>query len=308
MLKTITGPAQRIGPLSNDQELAHSLSSGGLIRLLSSLISISLVAASIIVVIESREYNQPLLQMPAAIITLLLAPLALYASSHALTGHRFLASTYWSICVILLVSMPFLEVLPVRYETETLLILKTIAPPIWPYSIAIPLLVFLIFEISIPMKKPNVTSSYFVLISLIAPAMLLFFSNALLSEITNNSSLILDFQLLALAFTIPIGLSALMAIASVLSRRHMAAFGIMLLLLTGLSIEWISTWSYDGPHFLSSAARMWFPGFPLLPVLAGTIPGILASLAAMLAARETYLKPKDYVLSETAEADVRSLQ
>ena len=292
--------------MSNDHELAHSLSSGGLIRLLSSLTSISLVAASIILVIESRGYNQPLLQIPAAIITLLLAPLTLYASSHALTGHRFLASTYWSICVIFLVSMPFLQVLPVRYETETLLILKAIAPPLWPYSIAIPILVFLVFEISIPMRKPNVTSSYFVLISLIAPAMLLFFSNALLGEIANNSSLILDFQLLALTFAIPIALSALMAIASVLSRKRTAAFGIILLLLTGLSIEWISTWSYDGPHFLSSAARMWFPGFPLLPVLAGTIPGILACVAAMLAGRETYLKTKDYTLSEMAEADIRS--
>jgi hypothetical protein len=97
-----------------------------------------------------------------------------------------------------------------------------------------------------------------------------------------------------------------MAIASVLSRKRMAAFGIILLLLTGLSIEWISTWSYDGPHFLPSAARMWFPGFPLLPVLAGTIPGILASVAAMLAARETYLKPKGYVVSDMAEADIRS--
>jgi hypothetical protein len=202
--------------------------------------------------------------------------------------------------------MPFLQVLPVRYETETLLILKAIAPPLWPYSIAIPLLVFLVFEISIPMRKPNVTSSYFVLISLIAPAMLLFFSNALLGEIANNSSLILDVQLLALTFAIPIGLSALMAIASVLSRKRTAAFGIILLLLTGLSVEWISTWSYDGPHFLSSAARMWFPGFPLLPVLAGTIPGILASVAAMLAGRETYLKTKDYTLSEMAEADIRS--
>ena len=294
--------------MSNDHELAHSLSSGGLIRLLSSLISISLVAASIIVIIESRGYNQPLLQMPAAIITFLLAPLTLYASSHAMTGHRLLASIYWSICVIFLVSMPFLQVLPVRYETETLLILKAIAPPLWPYSIAIPLLVFLIFEISIPMKKPNVTSSYFVLTSLIAPAMLLFFSNALLGEITNNSPLILDFQLLALTFTVPIGLSALMAIASVLSRKHMAAFGIILLLLTGLSIEWISTWSYDGPHFLPSAARMWFPGFPLLPILAGTIPGILACLAAMLAARETYLKPKGYAVPDMAEADIRSRQ
>ena len=86
------------------------------------------------------------------------------------------------------------------------------------------------------------------------------------------------------------GISSLLVLAIVLTRKGLVALGITLLLVTGLGLEWVSTWSYDGPHFLEDSARISFDRYPLLPVLAGTIPGVLAAVAGVVAGLEVYLK------------------
>jgi hypothetical protein len=132
--------------------------------------------------------------------------------------------------------------------------------------------------------------------------MLLFFSTVLVGSIVNRSELMLLPSRLFLSVVTPIGLSGLIVLATVLTRKGLVAVGIALLLVTGIGIEWVSTWSYDGPNFVDSD-DVPFPRFPLLAVLAGTIPGILAVVAGVLAIWEVYLKG-----TRDAEADTISVE
>ena len=252
-------------------------------------VGISLIAASGALAVESQGQPKPYFQMPAILLTLGLGALALYASSFAVVGRRTAALTSWGACISLLILLPFLQFLPIRYDNAILLDLKALAPPLWPYTVAIPLLVFLLLETYIPILGRHSTSNLFLSIGLLSAVMLLFFATVLVGSIVNRSSLMLVPQPLFLSMLTPIGLSGLIVLAIVLIRKDLVAVGIGLLLVTGISIEWMSTWSYDGPHFIH-AAQIPYPRFPLLPVLAGTIPGILAVVAGLLAGWEVYIK------------------
>ena len=270
-----------------------SVQANSLIRIVAAAVSVSLVAAAGVLLIEAQSQPRPMLQLPATLLTVALGALALYASSLAVERRRLKAFGIWAGCLALLVLMPFLQALPISYDTTALLDLKALAPPFWPYALAIPLLLFLLLEISLPSREANGTSNLFLLLGLLSAIMLFFFSAALIGSVANNSTLVLVPKRLFLSVLTPIGLVGLLVVATVLPRKGFTMVGAALLVATGLSVEWISTWSYGGPHFLREAAQIPYPGFPLLPVLAGTIPGILATVAGLLAAWEVYAGHKE---------------
>jgi hypothetical protein len=265
------------------------LQANSLIRLVAAVVGVSLVAASGVLVVEAQSQPRPLFQVPATVLTLGLGALALYASSFAVSGRRTTALAFWGICIILLILLPLLQVLPIHYNTLTLLDLKALAPPLWPYALAIPLLFFLFLETSLPSQGPNNTSILFLSIGLLSAILFLFFTTALIGDVANRSFLILVPHRIFLIMLTPIGLSGLIVLATVMARKGLVSAGIALLLVTGLGIEWMSTWSWDGPHFIQDSARIPFARYPLLPVLAGTIPGILAAVAGVLAGWEVYI-------------------
>jgi hypothetical protein len=265
------------------------LQANSLIRLVAATVGVSLVAASGVLLVEAQGQPRPYFQIPAMLLTLGLGALALYASSFAVVGRRTAALGFWSICTTFLILLPLLQFLPIRYESAALLDLEALAPPLWPYALAIPLLLFLLLETSLPRLGGNSTSNLFLSIGLLSAVMFLFFTTVLVGSTVNGSTLMLLPQRLFLSVLTPVGLSGLIVLATVLTRKGLVAAGIALLLVTGFGIEWMSTWSYDGPHFVDSA-RVPYPRFPLLPVLAGTIPGILAVVAGILAGWEVYIK------------------
>ena len=266
------------------------LQANSLTRLVAVAVGVSLVAASGVLLVEAQGQSRPLFQVPAILVTIGLGGLALYASSLAVVGRRMAALAFWGICIVLLILLPLLQFLPIEYDTLTLLDLKALAPPLWQYTLAIPLLLFLFLETSIPGVRPNNTSNVFLSIGLFSAITFLFFSTALIGDVANRSILILIPHRMFLIVVTPIGISSLIVLATVLTRKGLVALGIALLLVTGLGLEWMSTWSYGGPHFLEEAALVPFDRYPLLPVLAGTIPGILAAVAGVVAGWEVYLK------------------
>ncbi|MBF8267512.1 MAG: hypothetical protein HW388_1020 [Dehalococcoidia bacterium] len=274
----------------SEAKRALSLQANSLVRLVSSVVGISLMAAGGVVLVEAQSQPRPMFQVPATLLTVGLGGVALYAGSLAVAGGRRTALGIWGACLVLLILMPLLQVLPIRYDTPTLLDLEALAPPLWPYSLAIPLLLFLLLEVSLPTRGSNSTSNLFLLLGLLAAVMLLYFSTALMGSVANRSTLILIPHRLFLSVLAPIGLSGLLVVATVLPRKGLVMAGITLLVMTGLGVEWMSTWSYDGPHFLREAIQIPYPRFPLLPILAGTIPGILAAGAGVLAAWEVYAR------------------
>lgn len=269
---------------------ASYLRENSLIRLIASLVCISLIAASGVLFVESNSQLSPLFQVPGILITLGLGILALYASSLAVTGRRSAALASWATCIICIILLPFLQFLPINYQdTPALLDIKALAPPLWPYAIAIPLLLFLLLDTSIPSPEHTTTSNLFLCLGLLSSVMFLFFTTVLVGSVVNISELMLIPHRLFLSMLTPVGISSLIVLATVLTKKGLVIPGISVLVSTGLGIEFMSTWSYDGPHFIDSA-QIPYPRFPMLPVLAGTIPGILSVLAGILAAWEVYIK------------------
>ena len=264
------------------------LQTNGLIRLAAAVVGVSLVAATGVLVVEARGLTKPMMQLPAVFLTLGIGALALYASSFAVMGRRTIALVFWGTSIALLLILPSLQVLPIEYDTPTLLDVKDLAPPLWQYTVAIPLLLFLILETAIPSFRPNHTSNLFLLVGLTSAVAFLFFTTALIGDVVNNSILIFIPDRLFYTVAAPVGISSLIVLAVVLARKGLVAVAIVLLLGTGLGLEWMSTWSYTGPHFLDDIERIPFGRFPLLPVLAATIPGALAASAAVMAGWEVY--------------------
>lgn len=275
------------------------LQANSLTRLVAAAAGVSLVAAFGVLLVEAQSQPKPLLQLPAILVTLGLGALTLYASSYAVTGHRMKALVFWGVGVALLVLLPILQFLPIDYDTPTLLDVKALAPPLWQYTMAIPLLLFLFLETSIPSLRPNKTSNVFLSIGLLSAIAFLFFTTALIGDIANDSILIFIPRRMFLSVATPIGISGLIVLAIVLTRKGLVVPGLALLLITGLGIEWVSTWSYDGPHFLAGTAQIPFDRYPLLPVLAWTIPGMIAAAAGVVAGWEVFFKGGTH-----AEADV----
>lgn len=267
-----------------------SVSANSLVRIVAMAVGVSLVAAAGVLAIEAQTQPKPLHQAPAVLVTLALGALAVYAGSLAVLGRRGMAAAAWGVCVVLVVALPFIQLLPVKYETSFLIDLKALAPPLWPYALAIPLLLFLLLETSLPGVGANRTSNLFLGMGLTAAVMFLYFTTALIGDVANSSILIFIPRRLFLTVLTPVGLCALLVLGTVLPRRGLVLPGIVLLIVAGLGIEWMSTWSYDGPHFLESADRIPYPGYPQLPILAGTIPGLLAAAAGILAGWEVYVK------------------
>ena len=267
-----------------------SLQASSLVRLVSSVVAVSLVAAAGVVVIESQGQIRPLFQIPAAALTLGAGALAIYAGSLAVSGRRAAAQLWWIVCIVALVLLPTLQVLPMAYDTIALLDLKALAPPLWPYAVAVPLLLFLILETSIPSQRSDKTSNLFLVLGLLSAVIFLFFATALVGHIANRSILMLVPHRLFLSVLTPVGIGGLIVLGTVLVRKGFAREGIALLLVIGLGVEWMSTWSYDGPHFIEEASYTPYSRFPLLPVLAGTIPGVLTAIAGLVAGWEVYIR------------------
>lgn len=278
------------GETRQDMEMDRTsyLQTNGLIRLAAAVVGVSLVAAAGVLIVEARILPKPLMQLPAVFLTLGAGALALYASSFAVMGRRTIALVFWGTCLVVLLTLPVLQVLPVEYDTPTLLDVKDLAPPLWQYTVAIPLLLFLILETAIPSFRPNRTSNLFLLVGLTSAVAFLFFTTALIGDVVNNSILIFIPDRLFYTVAAPVGISSLIVLGVVLARKGLVAVAIVLLLGTGLGLEWMSTWSYTGPHFLDEIERIPFARYPLLPVVAGTIPGALAAAAAVMAAWEVY--------------------
>ena len=183
-----------------------------------------------------------------------------------------------------------LQVLPIQYDTEMLLYIKNLSPPLWPYSISFPILVFIILETSFKGRGETRTPITFILLTMLSAVTLIFFASTLIGNIANDSELILLPKTLFINSSLPLLISFLIILIVVMARKGFTSQAIILAVLIGLTIEYVSTWSYDGPHFLESANFLPYPGFPIIAFLSGTIPGILLAASGLLLGWQTYIK------------------
>ncbi len=153
-------------------------------------------------------------------------------------------------------------------------------PPAWPYSLAMPLLLLLLFELALPNRRAGAGPMLPTLLVLVAAVAQLFFSVSMLGVVADWSELFTQPSRLLMSHAAALGMSACLVLGAVLGRKGYVPLGAAMLVgLAGVLIAG-ATWLYDTPHFVFSIAERAPNVFPLLPVLAGTIPGVLVSLAA----------------------------
>jgi len=261
-----------------------------LIRLFVSIASVSLISASASILIEIPGHSYPVFLLPSVLITLLCAMLTYYAGHKYIYGQEYIARCIWIGCLLCISILPLLQLLPIKYDTEVLLYIKNLSPPLWPYSISFPILVFIVLETSLEGKQETRTSIAFILLSFSSAITLIFFASTLIGNIANDSELILLPKVLFINSSMPLLISFLIICITIMARKGFTYQAIILAIFIGLTIEYVSIWSYDGPHFLESAKSVPYPGFPVIAFLSGTIPGILLSLSGLILGWQTYIK------------------
>ena len=259
-----------------------------LVRLLSIMAGISLLAAAGVLIFGAFTVAEPLLQGPAVIATIIISILTVRGGSKFVDGHSTKALCYWGSSFFVLILMPSLQMLPIEYNSIALLNVRALAPPFWQYVIAVPIVGFLFMNTLIPTIGPNRTSNFLSLLGLFAVMNFLFFYTVLIADVANKSNLMFIPEKMSFLFFTPIIVSVMALLSVVLLRKGLHAVGIFLLISIGLGIELVSTWSYDGPHFLAESRYISYDYYPLLPILAGTLTGILLSVIAVVAMWQLY--------------------
>lgn len=271
-------------------EVQNRFRKNSLVRLFASVAAVSLISASVSILIDLPDHSYPVFLLPSVLITVLCAILAYYAGQKYIDGQENIARYIWIGCLTCISIFPMLQVLPIQYDTELLLYIKNLSPPLWPYSISFPILVFIILETSFKGRGETRTPITFMLLTMLSAVTLIFFASTLIGSIANDSELILLPKTLFINSSLPLLVSFLIILIIVMARKGFTSQAIILAVLIGLIIEYVSTWSYDGPHFLESANFLPYPGFPIIAFLSGTIPGILLAASGLLLGWQTYIK------------------
>jgi len=104
----------------------------------------------------------------------------------------------------------------------------------------------------------------------------------------SSFTLVVTSYRLLISFLACIGLGSVIVLGAVLAYKGRALASIALLYFAGLSIEWLSVQYWQGTFWLVGPLMDVYPWFPLLPIIAGTLPGVLAALAALAQAWELF--------------------
>ena len=267
----------------------------GLVKLIVLVASLSLFGAALSILLDFDTHPQPIFLTPSVTITAVCSLLVYYAGNEYAKGNYPLASLVWTVCLVLTSTLPFLQLLPIEYDNEVLLYIKYLSPPIWLYSVSFPILLFLILEIKIKDASEMPLSVFPIGLGLLSSMILMFFSSSLIANIGNDSELIMLPMTLFLSSAIPILITCLIVFITVLTKKGFMLSGATSLIIIGLGVEYFSTWLYDGPYFIESSSYVPYPGFPMLAVLAGTIPGILLVLTGIAVGRGFLLKPVEEI-------------
>ena len=276
----------------------------GFVRLLVLGASLSLFGAALSILLDADTHPKPSFLYPSISITVTCSFLVYYAGNAYAKRNYPLASLIWTVCLVLTTALPFLQLLPIEYDNEVLLHIKYLSPPIWLYSVSFPILLFLILEIRIKDSTQIPLSVFPIGLSVLSSIILMFFSSALIASIGNDSELIMLPMTLFLSSAIPILITCLIVSITVLTKKGYILVGTTSLILIGLAVEYFSTLLYGGPYFIESSSYIPYPGFPILPVLAGTIPGIVLVLAGIAIGREIFFNSIE-TLNEIVPTNVK---
>ncbi|MBI2871937.1 MAG: hypothetical protein HYY00_01960 [Chloroflexi bacterium] len=246
-----------------------------LIRLAGTLAGASLLAAASVLPFEARALNHPLQHVPAILITGAAGVGVFLGVGAAMENRRRLAMVIFGLAVFFSLFLSLGRFIPPIYRGVYLVDWEGLFPPAWPYTLALPLLLLLLAELSIPTIRGNGGSTLSLVGGTAAAIMQLFFTVALLSIVASESELFLLPGRLFLAYLAAFGACGSLVLGTVLVRKGVPLWGGAILLAVGFVLVAGSTTLYAGPDFVFSLPPRASGYFPTLPMLAGTIPGIM---------------------------------
>jgi hypothetical protein len=233
---------------------------------------------------DALSLPRPQQQFPVAALNMALGLVVGLASVNAGRLGRTASIWIFGLALLVAVGFPLARYVPgittLAYEQDV----EALFPPFWPFSLSVPLLVALVAELAIPSLRDPALSGVALLLAIAAAVLMLLFGNTLIGVLATKTTLFLFPTIVLAGLAALVALASLMVVAAVMPGRGLGWEGAVLLAMTGLGVEFASTMFYGGPpHFL--VQNVFEPLYPhYMPVLAGTVPGVLAVLAALLQA------------------------
>ena len=276
----------------------NPIAAATIIRLFSFLACVSLLAACLLLIIRAPSLDRPAPQFAVAGLTFVIALLAFYGGSTALNGRRGQGIAILGGITVILILLPTLRFVPGLFTTAYQMDLEALFPPLWVYCAAIPLLLFVLFELTLENRGEGGTP----LISLFVPlvsGMIVIFTGATLMGILAAG--LLDSPIFLFnGFLAPVAIAGLMGLGAILARKGMVVEGMAILVAVGLLVEWLSVLFYATiPNFIGDhVALIWqFTVFdrllPVLPIIGGTIPGAVTALSGLVLLKTALARQRD---------------
>ena len=269
-----------------EQRTLHALSVPNtvVLRLAGLMAGGSLVAASAALLSGAGGFPHPWHQAMAALVTLLLG-LILVASVVLIPAERRHGGLpFFGGCALLVIALPLVRYIPPIYNTAYRQDLESISPPLWPYSLTIPLLFALVGELVLWFRRR--TAPLLLLVASLVPAsMLLFFGSQVIAALSTSVVFMARPERTLLALTIWVGASGLIVLGTAAATRGLLWIGVVTLLGTGLFLEIGSTYFYGGISQDWTTNLILNPFSPWIPFLGGTVPGALTLMMSVVVLR-----------------------
>ncbi len=264
-----------------------AMPAGGLLRVGALLAGGSLLAGSSVLLATAWSMANPPQQLVAALVTAVIG-VAVCLTALLPPERKRARLVLFSAAVFSIVTLALVRYIPPLYTFAYEQDLEALFPPLWPYSIAVPLLIGLIGEMALHGRGETLSLRGPMLLSITAACICFFFSSALAGELAAGPHLTVPEKSLV-SFGACIGISSLIILGWLAARKGFMWASVGLLLSIGLALEIASTYFYEGiPTSLSHT----FHPLPLsvwVPLLGGTVPGAVCLLAALLLFRSVFL-------------------
>lgn len=240
----------------------------------------TLLAAGATIAGNAGSFPHPWHQALTALLTSLLG-IAAMAGGALLIGRRPTASlALFGTFAFVIATLPLARYIPLFYTVAYERDLESFFPPVWAYSVSLPVLVALVADLALS-RRARTASALVVAMSLLPAALLLLLGTQVVSAMASTLVFVAVPMRTLLAYASCVGLSVLIVLSTVAATRGMVLIGVVALLGTGLFLEVGSIFFYGG------LPRRWvfdfvFNPYPFwVPFLGGTVAGALTVLTSL---------------------------
>ena len=242
----------------------------------------SLLVSAIAVLSTASGYPRPGHQALAALLTAVLGSLMLVGAMRLTIYQRRSALILFGSIAFVGAVLPLVRFIPIVHTVVYERDLESLVPAMWPYSLSVPLLVAAVLELAL-MGRRRSAPVWLVGASVVIAGMVLFFGSIVINEMATSDIFVVLPQRTLLALTAAVGLSSLVVAGAVAATRGLAWIGVTVLFLTGIALELVSTYFYEGIPRSLTVLAVKNPPPAWASFAAGTLTGAMALVLSVLA-------------------------